>query len=191
MKDKAAWKAAEDNERKALKILETMESADSKPTIGVKELCVLVEFYGVKKKEISKMKVQEMKERYNKIKEENTPTKKFGKWTGAEEEELTQLMIKDVCIDEKLLGKERRIKFKEDNDRVFEMVKKERQGRDDCADSRRFLLGINGHVNNDNPIKIKIHQNVGICVFYVGQVFFLIRPKSCFPSPPKPSQEVI
>ena len=99
--DKAAQKAAEDNKRKVLKILETMESADadSKPRIGVKELRVLLEFYDIEKKEISRIKVWEMKERYNKIKEENTPTKKFKKWMDADEEELTKLMSKDVCID--------------------------------------------------------------------------------------------
>ena len=88
-KDKAAWKAAEDNERKELNILETMESAkadaNSKPRIGVKELRVLLVFYDVEKKEILQMKVKEMTERYNKIKEDNTPTKKFKKWTDADE----------------------------------------------------------------------------------------------------------
>ena len=71
-KDKAAWKAAEDNERrKALSILETMESSDtnadpnSKPRIGVKELHVLLESYNIKKKEILQMKVKEMREQYN------------------------------------------------------------------------------------------------------------------------------
>ena len=132
-KDKAAWKAAEDNERKELNILETMESAkadaNSKPRIGVKELRVLLVFYDVEKKEILQMKVKEMTERYNKIKEDNTPTKKFKNWTDANKEELTQLMREDVCIDETLLGKERRIKFKEDTDRVFKMV--EERGKDE------------------------------------------------------------
>ena len=58
-KDKAARKAAEDTERKALQILESMEAADdSKSKMGVKELRVLLEFYGVEKKEISRMKVK-------------------------------------------------------------------------------------------------------------------------------------
>ena len=105
-----------------------MESAD-KPKMGVKELRVLLEFYGVEKKEISRMKVQDMRERYTKIKEENTPTKKFRKWTDADKHELTQLMSEDVCIDETLLGKERRIKFKEDTDRVLELV--EERGKEE------------------------------------------------------------
>ena len=67
LKEKATRKAAEDIEQQALKILESMENAtdaanQKKKGLSMKELCVLLEFYGVERKDIWKMRASELKE---------------------------------------------------------------------------------------------------------------------------------
>ena len=69
------------------------------------------------------MKASELKERYDKVKEEKNPTKKFKKLTADDEVPLTQLMRKDVSsIEETLLGKPREQKIKADNVSLLNMV---------------------------------------------------------------------
>ena len=51
------------------------------------ELQSLLLLYGVKKKEVARMKAPQLKERNKKLKENNTPTKKVKKWTEADKKE--------------------------------------------------------------------------------------------------------
>ena len=69
------------------------------------------------------MKAGQLKERYNKIEEENIPAKKFKKWTAADKAWTTDLMREDVSIKDTLPGKARRDKINADNVRLLNIVK--------------------------------------------------------------------
>ena len=62
------------------------------------------------------MKASQFKERYDKVKEEKTLTKKFKKWTATDKKvQLTDLMREYVSIEETFLGKAREDRIKADN----------------------------------------------------------------------------
>ena len=83
-KDKAAWIDAEDNEKDAVKVLAAEAAAQNaaklkKFLLTMKNLQTLLLYFGLEKKEIRSMKVGEMRDCYNKLKDDNTPKKEYKK----------------------------------------------------------------------------------------------------------------
>ena len=105
-KDKAAWKSAEDVEKKALAILEILDSNAGKKLTGA-ELRMLLLFYGMEKKKHGK-NVADMRAKYNELKEKNTaPLQYKKKWTDVDKAELTKAMGNNIGIDDTELGRQR------------------------------------------------------------------------------------
>ena len=121
-KEKAACQNAEKIEKEALATILEKEGADTNRKLTGSQLHTLLLFYGIERKNHGKT-VGESRAKYKKLKEENTPPKKYKKWTESNKAKLTRLTREDVKIEETELARQREKAVRVDTQRLIAMTK--------------------------------------------------------------------
>ena len=80
-------------------------------------------YFGVEKKEIASMKIRELRDWYMKLKDDNTPKKKYKKWTEADKAKLTKAMRDHIELSDTALAVEKNNWWQEQKLILLAMVK--------------------------------------------------------------------